>query len=144
MMRPYFTPVAGYLFLHDIQHFMNFSSLLISASLQAHASFITKGWIPVCPWAPQPVGLGRAAPHPAIRGSMGATSHHPCVTEVQVRSLGKLATGTGGKAHGNTDFSNSALALHTCTKRYLTLPEHLPFQGKALGTSGSHRYIRVN
>lgn len=62
MMRLYFTTVAGYLVLCDIQHFMNFNSHLISDLLQVDGTFISKGWIPVCPWGSQTIGLGNAAP----------------------------------------------------------------------------------
>jgi len=62
MMRLYFTPVSGYSILYDIQHFMNFNSLLVSALLQFYATFIMKGWIPVYPWGSQPIDLGNTGP----------------------------------------------------------------------------------
>lgn len=104
-LRLHFTPVAGYLVLCDIQHFMNFNYLLISALLEVHATFVMKGWIPLYPWGPQSAGTQP----PERRGSAGATSNHPCVIKVQVRSICKLSSGTGGKAQGNTDFCNIIL-----------------------------------
>lgn len=130
----------------DIQHFMNFNSHLVSALLQADATFITKGWIPICPWGSQPAGSGKAAPQE--HRQHWSCILHPCVTQGEVRNICKLATGMEGWAHGNTDFSNSALALCILTKRYLTLPEHLPFLGKVSGISESlgktNHCIRMN
>lgn len=118
MMRLYLTPVDDCLVLHDIQHF---NAHLISALLQVHITFLKKGWTPVCKPGEHSPLRAEAEQEPHLNILCHRGSSQECLQTWQ---------GTTGWGHGDTDFSNSVLALHMCIKQRLILTVHPLCQGK--------------